>query len=354
MRSRTESLADELKRVIRYAGKRPEELAGKLPTLSGLHRVAELGADADEEMRLHFVLDRLIPEYSQRLPSGPDARAIRELLAWNDVDGQAQTLSARYHQASAHLFINSGDFGRRQEPKLMLECARYFIKFDYDDRTDAAGEAVRADDTSVGPNASTMQSAEPTAGIVNVHRRLDPYRLATELRGAKDILILNTWIPALEMFAFELADALSNGAHVRILMLHPYSQAARLSAVALRNAQSPFRKDTVKLGVGHCLDVLGSIATELDDDSRSRLQVRLYDSLPSIAVYSVDGRAMVSVFMHGKLADNSPQIEVHDYESWIGQSVAEEIRTLWDMAQPVTGITSWKDEIGLIQPSPQA
>lgn len=69
--------------------------------------------------------------------------AIRELLTWEDPDGETRSLTIRYHKASAHLVNAASDFGRRQEPRLLLECARRFIGLDHEDRlTDAGGSAA--------------------------------------------------------------------------------------------------------------------------------------------------------------------------------------------------------------------
>src|SRR5687768_15841618 len=132
MSSRAAELADELKQVIRLGGRDPEALEGKLPTLSSLHRVTSAGA-LDEPARVHFILNRLIPEYLGRLPSGRDCRAIAELMTWEDGDGEIQSLTTRYHKAAAHLVNAASDFGRRQEPRLLAECARRFIALDHED-----------------------------------------------------------------------------------------------------------------------------------------------------------------------------------------------------------------------------
>ncbi len=105
----------------------------------------------DEAARVHLILHRLIPEYAARLPGGRDARAIRELLSWEDADGDAQSLTTRYHRASLHLVNAAEDFGRRQEPRLLAECARRFIALDHEDRLDAAAAA--------GPGMTTQAAA---------------------------------------------------------------------------------------------------------------------------------------------------------------------------------------------------
>jgi hypothetical protein len=138
MRSRTHDLAAELRAVIRLAARDPEALEGRLPALSSLHRVTAAG-ELDEAGRVHFILHRLIPDVLERLPPSRDCRAISELMAWEDADGEAQSLTTRYHKASAHLVNAASDFGRRQEPRLLLECARRILALDQEDRLAAMG-----------------------------------------------------------------------------------------------------------------------------------------------------------------------------------------------------------------------
>ncbi|MEA2195579.1 MAG: hypothetical protein QOG42_2013 [Solirubrobacteraceae bacterium] len=180
MASRTQALAEELKHVIRLAARDPEALEGTLPTLSGFARVPAAGA-AGEPARVHFILYRLIPDYAARLPAGRDGRAVRELLTWEDADGDTRSLTTRYHRASAHLVNAADDFGRRQEPRLLLECARRFIALDHEDRL-AAGAA--ADAASPPPAALVDDPAlSPLTPLLWTKAEEDHRRRLEAIRG---------------------------------------------------------------------------------------------------------------------------------------------------------------------------
>jgi hypothetical protein len=360
-------LADELKQVIRLAGRDPEALEGELPALSALHRVTSAGA-IDEPARVHLILHRLIPEYLGRLPGGRDCRAIRELMTWEDEDGESQSLTTRYHKAAAHLVNAASDFGRRQEPRLLAECARRFIALDHEDRLAAVApapsqapaaapiagdarpdaQATAADGADAAPAPATAAiGADAASGIVRVHRNLDYNLLLDYMAEAEEIVILNTWIPELNILDDALVEALARGTYVSILMLYPDSQIAQLRSQALQGAtQARFREDRVRPGVRHCLEVLAAIARTLDDEGRRHLRVRLYDSLPSISVYGVDDRALFSVFLHGQLAVKSPQIEVQGQDSLMGRLVFRELETLWGIGQEFKDLEQWETELG--------
>lgn len=340
MHGRIHRLTGELKHVIRVAGKNRDELLGKLPELATFACVQGAG---DDEEQLYRILYVLIPDFAARLPTGPNGSAIRELLAWDDPNGQPQSLKTRYHLAAAHLQCETKDFGRRKEYLLLADCARRFVTFDQEDR------ASRATADLAGVHGSAPPTSTAMADIAGVHPRLDYAWLAKQMRGAGRIAILNTWIPEVSFLAQPLADALAHGTVVQVLMLHPDSHAAALRTTGLRGSdEALFHEGQVRHGVRQSLDVLGStIAGSLDAAGRSRLQVRLYDSLPSIAVYAVDERALVSVFLHGKLAVESPQLEVHGTSSLIGGAVAGEFATLWRIAEQMEfrDIRVWRAEL---------
>lgn len=180
MRSQTEELATELKQIIRLATREPEALEGALPVLSSFHRILTLG-ELSETTRVHFIVHRLIAEYTARLPGGRDGRAIRELLTWEDADGDARSLTTRYHLAAAHLVNAPGDFGRRQEPRLLLECARRFIAFDHDDRLDVGGAPAAA---GAPPAALTSEPGlSPLAPLLWTKAEEEHQRRLAAIRG---------------------------------------------------------------------------------------------------------------------------------------------------------------------------
>jgi hypothetical protein len=346
-RTRSRDIADELKAVIRLGGRDPEALEGKLPSLSALHRVTANG-ELDESARVHFILQRLIPEYLERLPSGRDCRAIRELMTWEDRDGEILSLTTRYHKAAAHLVNAATDFGRRQEPRLLLECARRFIALDHEDRSGpppttpvdgAAATAAPAEVHALGAPTLRLPVEDPRGGIVRVHRHLDYHKLIDDMAGADEIVILNTWIPGVDILADALVDALASGTYVSILLLHPESDIAQLRSQALHGpARGRFGEDRVRPEIRHCLDVLAAVSSMVSDDCKRNLRVRLYNSLPSVSVYGIDDRAFVSFFLHGQLAVKSTQIEVVGQDSVMGQLVFNELRTLWNMGQECKNI----------------
>lgn len=333
--SRSQALADELKVIIRRAAKPTalEDLADGVPILSTFHQVAQAGGLADDE-RVNLILHTLIPELSARLERGRMPMAIRELLKWRDDDGDPQSLTTRYHKAAAQLQVSGANFERRWEPKLLTECAGAFLRFDVEDRRRAAPP------TSDG--AAPLSPTDPCVGLVSIYRRLDERRFAEAMRDAETITILNTYIPELSVYERALRGALSHGAQIRILLLHYDSPAAALrSASMAEGADAVYEENRIRLGIRHNLAILATLADALADDARARLRVALYDSLPSLAIYRIDDRALVSVFLHGQLAVDAPQMMISGRDSLLGEKIFGELDTLWEIAHEIDDLRAW-------------
>jgi len=89
-----------------------------------------------------------------------------------------QSLTTRYHRASAHLVNAADDFGRRQEPRLLLECARRFIALDHEDRLAAGPEAPAP------PEALAADPAlSPLAPLLWTKAEQDHQRRLAAIRG---------------------------------------------------------------------------------------------------------------------------------------------------------------------------
>jgi hypothetical protein len=344
--TRIDALAAELFAINRDAAQRAHRLVGQLPVLSGFQRV-EAEVDLDDEQRVHFILHRLIPDYLERLPGGMTFMGIRELFKWRAGNGEPQSLQARYDNAIAVMGgFRCADFARRWEPKLTSECAVVFNQLDQDDRLQArrAGPAARS------AGVAQLPPDDTATGILGIHERLDLRRVADDIRAAtREIVILNTFIPAMTLLEEPLETALANGACARILLLHPESRAVSLRSQALPGASSG--ENRVRREIKYCLDVLADVADGLDDAGRGRLAVRVYDSLPSLALYRVDGRALVSIFVHGQTANDAPQLELGRADSLIGRTVYRELDWLWNIAWEFHDVRRWPQEISEMGPA---
>ncbi|MGW7453588.1 hypothetical protein [Streptomyces sp. NPDC054787] len=169
-------------------------------------------------------------------------------------------------------------------------------------------------------------------GVTRVHPNFPKDIFLDLLKNAgREVSVLQTWIPNLTDFESELTKAVADRrAEVRILLLHPKSLVANLRDRALRTGEPGPQMDVMGT-----LRILKSVHDRLPEQLRHRLQVRVYNSLPSIAVYKADEHYLVSSFLHGKLAIQSTQIQVHGCETAMGLEVQGELDRLWGIGREV-------------------
>jgi hypothetical protein len=184
-------------------------------------------------------------------------------------------------------------------------------------------------------------------GVVQVHPRFPEERFTGLVEESRrEVVILQTWVPNLHRFQWALKSAiLDRGVQVRILLLHPESPVARLREEAL--CRDPALAEDVKANVERCLSILESLAADVPQEEQARLQVRVYNSSPAIAVYKADGKYLVSSFLHGQLAIDSTQIEVDGASTAMAEEVERELDTLWRIGRDVD-LGDWRGSIGAI------
>jgi len=187
---------------------------------------------------------------------------------------------------------------------------------------------------------------EHYAGAVKVHRRFLDTDFSKYLGRAKHVTILNTWIPNLQMLRSDLEAALNRRAEVRILLLHPKSMVTGLREQALRERGVTEIDEPVRDGIERCLGILDTMCRQLDARRRSKLKVRVFNSLPSVSVYRADDHYLVSMFLHGQLAIDSPQFEIEGADTVLGRQIQRELDTLWEIGHDVDP-TNWTRSIDI-------
>lgn len=180
-------------------------------------------------------------------------------------------------------------------------------------------------------------------GVVKVHRRFPEEEFIGYVEDAgQEVAVLQTWIPNLRHLEEALVKALvAQQVPVRILLLDPASPVAGLRNEALKDVLDPALAEDVKARVEGCLAGLARIHRRLAPGAHARLQVKVYNSLPSIAVFKADERYLVSSFLHGQLAVDSTQIEVDGAHTLMGREVQEEFDTLWSIGVDVD-LPDWR------------
>lgn len=152
----------------------------------------------------------------------------------------------------------------------------------------------------------------------------------------RQVAILQTFAPNLDQYRAQLSRCLLVGVSVRILLAWPYSLAASLrDAVLKRYADEPLAEDFgIQASVIANLETLE--ATIRGNAHADRLQVRLYDTLPSLALYRAGDTLLAAPFLHGALAINTFQLDLdlRASDPLITGTLLNDFELMWTVARP--------------------
>lgn len=134
------------------------------------------------------------------------------------------------------------------------------------------------------------------AGIVGCFQNFESIKFQERIRRAHHVHIMTTWMEA--PFAFGPAfSVLATVPHhsVKVLLLNPESRSAWQRGQDIARPEVP---DLIRMNVQALKAFKRTYAL--------KLEVRYYDSLPSIMLYICDSDAFFAIFPHGDIAEFGP------------------------------------------------
>ncbi len=164
--------------------------------------------------------------------------------------------------------------------------------------------------------------------------------------------ILQTFAPNLEHYRAHLSRCLQAGVRVRILLAWPYSQAAGLREEVLkRYAAEPLAEDfAIQSSVIANLETLE--ATIRACRNPANLEIRLYDTLPSLSLYRAGYTLLAAPFLHGALAIHTFQLELDLRASdvLLTGTLLNDFERMWTVARPFLPAPdqNWRNELKIL------
>lgn len=168
------------------------------------------------------------------------------------------------------------------------------------------------------------------AGILGVHNYLSEGLWEERIPGAQEhIRIQDTWLPDPRRYrnAFQEAAKRNPDLQIEILLINPESEFTTQRAVDLDARTKEFVADQIHDAI-HDFTVLREWGVHIE--------VRLYDSFPSVQQIASDAHLLVGFFIHGERSDLAPQIEIAN-DSALGKFFEEEFQRVWKTAKQVVG-----------------
>ena len=170
--------------------------------------------------------------------------------------------------------------------------------------------------------------------------------------GQQEVAILQTFAPNLEHYRTHLSRCLQAGVRVRILLAWPYSLAAGLREEVLkRYAAEPLAEDFAIQG-----SVIANLET-LEATIRAcrhpaNLEIRLYDTLPSLSLYRAGSTLLAAPFLHGSLAIHTFQLELdlRASDALLTGTLLNDFERMWTVARPFLPAPdrNWRNELKIL------
>jgi hypothetical protein len=167
-----------------------------------------------------------------------------------------------------------------------------------------------------------------SAGIIDVYRSFPSSDMAERFLAASKVRIMQTWIPDLVTFLGSLRESCTKGCVVELLLLDPDSSLAEVRGQDLgypdpqmvsENTKSnlmEIRRFCLQEGIGH------------------QFQIRLYNTIPSISLYSYDDIIFIGFYLNKTPAIQNPQIEIRENSSYFADVINKHYSRIWESAKP--------------------
>jgi hypothetical protein len=164
-----------------------------------------------------------------------------------------------------------------------------------------------------------------TAGLIDVHGQMSSDLEANLGKAAREIRILQTWIPNFPALETYLEKALARVNRIRILLLNPSSRFAQLRSQEIGFSRLELVEEYIE---GNIQD-LTKFCQE-NPGAADKLDLRLYDGTPVLSLYASDDTYVLGLFWRGTRAVQGPQFVIEGADSFIANNVANHFEDIWN------------------------
>jgi hypothetical protein len=151
--------------------------------------------------------------------------------------------------------------------------------------------------------------------------------------GSRQVDILQTFAPNLNDYSDHLIRCIHNGIQIRVLLAWPYSEAAKLREEVLRKYANSMEDVDIREYVIANLETLEKIIKVTGNSQL--LKIKLYDTLPSLAIYRAGEFMLAAPFLHGSLAVNTFQLELtlDAVDQMLVSTIRKDFELMWQVAR---------------------
>lgn len=165
------------------------------------------------------------------------------------------------------------------------------------------------------------------AGLIDIRDRMDPDIEMGFGEAAREIRILQTWIPDFVGVLNQLEKALARGCHVRLLLLSPKS---KFTSIRSSEVGFPSENQVADLIRGNIRDL--RVFCQQNPEMGQRVELRVYDGTPVISLYASDDVYTLGLFWRERRAVQGPQFIVQGVESHLAKTIDAHFDSIWHSA----------------------
>lgn len=200
-------------------------------------------------------------------------------------------------------------------------------------------------------------------GLTNIHPRFPDEIFKQKIDNVIDsedsqerkVDILQTFAPNLDIYTEQFIRCIKNNVSIRILLAWPYSEAAKLREKVLKEyANNSVANDFSDLDISDRvignLETLETIIKKVG--STELFKIKLYDTVPSLAMYRAGNYLLAGLFLHGKLAVDTFQLELslNAPNRFIADTLKKDFELMWNVARPFSPEPSyhWRSDLKIL------
>lgn len=173
------------------------------------------------------------------------------------------------------------------------------------------------------------------AGITDAYELLPLSKLKQRIGHSKRcVRIMHTFIDDPRQYKEAFAEANCNGSSIQLLFLNPESPYAKQRSLDVwpKNSLTTPDEQYVSKQITYSIDVLYNMVKESEIKN---VEVRIYDSLPSLALYMTDDDILLGFFLIGTKTDSATMLSVSG-NSFFSRDLINEFEKRWANAKPIS------------------
>lgn len=162
---------------------------------------------------------------------------------------------------------------------------------------------------------------QENTGIVQIYETIPSTYINQAIADSEEIRIIQTYLTGVESLKLSFEHALKNGASIKILLMEPELESARLRAKGLINKQVNVRNKIID----NRLEL-----EELHQKYPDQFQIAYYNEIPGLNLFAFDDKLLIGWYWYKQYAIYGTYLEIQDESQYpLAKNVNDHWNKLW-------------------------